>query len=501
MNQELKNEIQQIGKSIERVEEQLDRFKNGFPYLKIRKPATVESGIIKLSDKSLNQFIAFYDKRSYQYDITKFVPASGAASRMFKRLFAFLEEDEAVAESDDFLMKFFQELEKFAFVNSLNKKLEAQGTSVEEAKNNKQYHQIVKTLLLPDGLNYGELPKGLLEFHRYGDIAKTATSEHFTEGENYAKGKEGVVHLHFTVSPEHQQAFDTHVHELRKGFSDFEVSFSQQDPATDTIAVTPENEPFREEDGSILFRPAGHGALIENLNKIDSDIVFIKNIDNVVPDRYKEETIMYKKALGGLLMSVQNQLFSHLEKLERNINELELIEVEEFAREELMLSFKSDYNELPFVEKIGYLQYLLHRPLRVCGMVKNTGEPGGGPFWVEENDGSYSLQIVETSQFNPNDSEAQEALKSATHFNPVDLVCAFKDYAGRKFDLKKYVDPDTGFITEKSKNGKALKALELPGLWNGAMSNWITLFVEVPIETFNPVKTVNDLLRKEHQGV
>jgi len=501
MEQSLTNEIQQAGKSVETVEEQLGRFWNGFPFLKIKAPATVGNGIVKLSEASLNQFISFYEQRAHEYDITKFVPASGAASRMFKRLFAFLEEESSNAESDPFLKHFFQNINDFAFASSLNKSLQKQNSSLQEAIENKQYHQIVEALLLPKGLNYGQLPKGLLEFHQYGDVAKTATAEHFTEGENYAKGKGGKVHLHFTVSPEHQQAFDEHVDALRKGLSQFEVSFSQQNPATDTIAVTPENEPFREEDGSLLFRPAGHGALIENLNNIEADIVFIKNIDNVVPDRFKVETIRYKKALGGLLISLQKKLFGHLLKLERNINELELLEVETFAKEELMLSFKSDYGRLPFSEKVGYLQYLLHRPLRVCGMVPNTGEPGGGPFWIEENDGAHSLQIVETSQFNPDDAEAHKALEAATHFNPVDLICAYKDNAGRKFDLTRYVDSETGFITEKSKNGKALKALELPGLWNGAMSNWITIFVEVPIETFNPVKTVNDLLREQHQGV
>jgi hypothetical protein len=500
MNQSLKGIIQQMGKSPEKVEEQLGQFRSGFPFLDIKKPATVEDGVIKLSTDSLDHFISFYEERSLKYDVVKFVPASGAASRMFKRLFEFLEEEEKVADTDAFLKKFFEGLSNFAFAGALDKVLQTKGTKLEKARLEKQYHLIVSSLLNEDGLNYGQLPKGLLEFHRYGEVAKTPTAEHFTEGENYAKGKNGVVHLHFTVSPEHQSLFEDHIKDLNRGLSKFEVTFSQQDPATDTIAVTPENEPFV--DGNeILFRPAGHGALIENLNQVDADVVFIKNIDNVVPDHLKETTIRYKKGLAGLLISVQHQVFSHLEQLARNINELELLEVEEFARKELMLSLKDDYNELPFVEKVGYLQYLLHRPIRVCGMVPNTGEPGGGPFWIKESDGAYSLQVVETSQFNPDNEEATQALEAATHFNPVDLVCAYKDYAGKKFDLKKYVDYDTGFITEKSKGGKSLKALELPGLWNGSMSNWITLFVEVPIETFNPVKTVNDLLREQHQGV
>ncbi|QSE99167.1 DUF4301 family protein [Fulvivirga lutea] len=500
MNEDLKKELEQLCKSPAKVEEQLNRFKNGFPFLSIKKPATVGNGIIKLSEADLDHFISLYSKEAGNYEITKFVPASGAASRMFKRLFEFLTEDESESEDSKFLKKFFGGIEHFAFYNSLNKKLEAQGTSIEEAKKNKNYHQIVKALLNEDGLGYGQLPKGLLEFHLYDDSAKTPTAEHFSEGEKYAKGKGGQVRLHFTVSPEHQQAFNDEVAKLKKTFTDYEVSFSQQNPDTDTIAVTPDNEPFREEDGSILFRPAGHGALIENLNKIDADIVFIKNIDNVVPDHFKEKTIVYKKALGGLLIEVQKKLFAHLEKLTQNPSEGDIAAIESFAKNELMLSFKQGFETLSAGDKVSYLKSLLHRPLRVCGMVPNTGEPGGGPFWIEEKDGSKTLQIVETSQFNPDDKAAEQALNSATHFNPVDLICAFKDYQGKKFDLLKFVDADTGFITEKSKNGKDLKALEMPGLWNGAMSNWITLFVEVPIETFNPVKTVNDLLRAEHQG-
>ena len=500
MNEDLKKELEQLGKSVAKVEEQLNRFKNGFPYLEIKKPATVGDGIIKLSEADLDRYSSIYEKQSGDYEITKFVPASGAASRMFKRLFEFLTEDESEVEESKFLTKFFDGIEHFAFYNSLNKKLEAQGTSVAEAKKNKNYHQIVEALLNEDGLGYGQLPKGLLEFHSYGDDAKTPTAEHFTEGEKYAKGKGGKVRLHFTVSPEHQKAFEAEVAELKKNFSDYEVTFSQQDPDTDTIAVTPENEPFREEDGSLLFRPAGHGALIENLNEIDADIVFIKNIDNVVPDKLKEPTIKYKKALGGLLIDVQTKLFAHLQTLDKDPTEDQLTEIEKFAQEELMLTFKNAYNVQPLGYKLMYIKSLLKRPLRVCGMVPNTGEPGGGPFWTQESNGSQTLQIVETSQFNPDDKDAEAVLQLATHFNPVDLICAFKDYKGQKFDLRKFVDPDTGFITEKSKNGKDLKALEMPGLWNGAMSKWTTLFVEVPIETFNPVKTVNDLLREQHQG-
>ncbi|WP_340152518.1 DUF4301 family protein [uncultured Marivirga sp.] len=500
MDSKLQEDIQKAAKSIDLVEEQLNRFKNGFPYLPIDRPATIGDGLIQLSEKSIDEFISFYEKQSNDYNLIKFVPASGAASRMFKNLYAFLEEDESKAEHDQFLKKFFDNIHNFAFSQALDKEMQENGSGIDQALKNGEYHKIVQTLLFEDGLNYGNLPKGLLEFHDYKSGIKTPVAEHFTEGENYARGTEGKVRLHFTCSPEHQKLFEEHADHIRKGFSEFDITFSQQKPETDTIAVNPDNTPFYNEDGSILFRPAGHGALIENLNDLDSDIVFIKNIDNVVPDHLKLNTIHYKKALAGLLMSVQSRLFGYQNQLERNISELELLEIENFARKDLFLVFKDDYAQLDFSEKVGYLQYLLHRPIRVCGMVKNTGEPGGGPFWVKEEDGSLNLQIAETSQIDPDDKRAQEALQNSTHFNPVDLVCGIKDLHGRKFDLIKYRNPETGFITAKSKDGKELKALELPGLWNGAMSDWITLFVEVPLSTFNPVKTVNDLLREEHQA-
>jgi hypothetical protein len=500
MDKQLIDDIKKAGKSVELVEEQLERFKHGFPYLEIERPATIGDGLIQFSDKSLDEYISFYEKQSLKYNMIKFVPASGAASRMFKRLFAFLEEEESKALKDDFLKIFFENIHDFAFSTALNEKLKQQNTDIEAALKNKEYHLIVKTLLLEEGLNYGNLPKGLLDFHDYKSGIKTPVGEHFTEGENYARGLEGKVRLHFTVSPEHKELFEEHSEKIRKGFNDFEITYSQQKPETDTIAVNPDNTPFRNNDDSLMFRPAGHGALLENLNDLDHDIVFIKNIDNVVPDHLKLNTIHYKKALAGLIMSIQSRLFGYQNQLERNITEIELMEVERFARNDLYLVFKEDYDQLKFSEKVGYLQYLLHRPVRVCGMVKNTGEPGGGPFWVKADDGSLSLQIAETSQIDPNDDKAQNALKNATHFNPVDLVCAIKDLHGRKYDLRKYRNPETGFITEKSKDGKDLKALELPGLWNGAMSDWTTIFVEVPLNTFNPVKTVNDLLRSEHQA-
>jgi hypothetical protein len=344
----------------------------------------------------------------------------------------------------------------------------------------------------------------LLKFHHYDDHDRTPTYEHFIEGIQYALGEDNYVRLHFTVSPEHESKFKEEVlkikRPLEKAFNvKFEVTYSQQKKSTDTIAVNMDNTPFLEEDGSILFRPAGHGALLENLNEIDGDLIFIKNIDNVVPDRLKEETKKYKIALGGLLLEIQEKVFYALERLENSYSEADLKFAETVIAQDLNGKLKEDYQSLDAKEKGKYLIQKLNRPIRICGMVKNTGEPGGGPFWVKEDDGSLTLQIAETAQINLDDEAQREIMQSSTHFNPVDLVCSTKDYKGKKFDLLAFRDMRTGFITEKSKSGRDLKAQELPGLWNGSMAGWNTVFVEVPLITFNPVKTVNDLLRDEHQ--
>ena len=359
-------------------------------------------------------------------------------------------------------------------------------------------------MLFPDGLNYGNLPKGLLLFHSYEEGNRTPVGEQMTEGTLYAKDKNGVVNIHFTVSEEHKELFELLVAARRLGYelklgAKFRVSYSVQKPSTDTLAVDMENNPFRDEGGSLLFRPGGHGALIENLNDIDSDFIFIKNIDNVVPDRLKESEALYKQLLGGVLVKMQQRAFGYLGELTSGkCSNGKLQEILKFTENELCItsSDKSFANE---EELRNYLIAKLDRPFRVCGMVKNEGEPGGGPFIVENPDGTASLQILESSQIDINDARAVDAFKHGSHFNPVDLVCGVKCYKNNKFDLTQFVDKNTGFISQKSKNGKELKALELPGLWNGAMSDWNTIFVEVPVSTFNPVKTVNDLLRLEHQ--
>ncbi|MGY6560328.1 MAG: DUF4301 family protein [Nitritalea sp.] len=503
MTENLKEKIAAQGMDPQLAEKQIQHFEEGFPFLPIVKAATLGAGITKLDEEQLQATVAYYEKRAAQLDLVKFVPASGAASRMFKDLFAFLEGD-GLLEKDAFTQKFIQHLDKFAFYEALKKALAALGKPLEEVLAKKDYKTIVSALLEEHGLGYGALPKGLLQFHRYTDEIRTAAQEHFIEGIQYARGKDGRVRLHFTVSPEHQERFELLTEQVRPALEahygvEIHVSFSTQKKATDTIAVTADNEPFLEEDGSILFRPAGHGALLENLNDIQADIIFIKNIDNVVPDHLKPTTKTYKQALAGVLLQAQEQVFELLHQLEKGCDQALLLRAEALLEDKLGCKLSPRYYEWSFEERVAYVQRKLNRPLRACGMVKNTGEPGGGPFWVEDADGTLSLQIAETAQIDLSDPAQQEIVQTASHFNPVDLVCATKDYTGKPFDLLAFRDEQTGFITEKSKSGKVLKAQELPGLWNGAMAGWNTLFVEVPILTFNPVKTVNDLLREEHQ--
>lgn len=501
-----KKQIESRGSNSQSVAKQIDSFKKGFPFLHIEEAASVGNGIIKLDAESLQDKIAVYEEKvGVDIKPLKFVPASGAASRMFKALFEALEavdtkSENEVLKENKAATEYIAGFEKFAFADELKAKIKADGLE-ESAKNKIAY------LLTEKGLNYGNKPKGLLKFHNYEKGKRTPFEEHLVEGAKYARDAEGNVKLHFTVSPEHQEGFETLLKDIKTKYEEelgvnFDVSFSQQKPSTDTIAVDLNNDPFRNPDGSLLFRPAGHGALIENLNDLDADVIFIKNIDNVVPDKLKTPTIDYKKALAGVLLETQEKLFEYQRLLnERNrvaLSSVILSEAAEFVEKTLNTKPAESQYYTEKAELHNYLKEKLNRPLRVCGMVRNEGEPGGGPFWAENPDKTVSLQVTESSQINPNNEQQQNIVKNATHFNPVDLVCGTKNYKGEKYDLTQFTDPETGFISEKSKDGKALKAQELPGLWNGAMSNWNTLFVEVPIETFNPVKTVNDLLREQH---
>ncbi|WP_370088419.1 DUF4301 family protein [Ekhidna sp.] len=483
-------QIKKRGITLQKVDQQLDRFRKGFPHIHLTRSATIGDGIIKLSQEEVDHYVEAYDDRK-DLDVIKFVPASGAATRMFKPLFQFLEHFDGsnfdfITREEKKVGKFFTELDEFAFYGELSSEIiKRENRQVGEVLNGGGYKLIVETLLGQTGLNYGQLPKGLLKFHEYEEGPRTPAHEHLVEAKAYAH-KQGKIKVHFTVSPEHLEAFKSHVDGILGENDNFKVGYSTQLPETDTIASKPDFSPFRLDNGSLLFRPAGHGALLENLNQISTDIIFIKNIDNVVPDRIKKETIRYKKALAGVLITYQSKIFSLLSQLESGAD------VYDEARGLLEdLGYKGDFSNQKVEE-------LLNRPIRVCGMVKNEGEPGGGPFWVASGS-DQTLQIVESAQVDKDDKSQKSIFKTGTHFNPVDLVCGIKNYKGEKFDLLKYRDDETGFISEKSHNGQKLLAMELPGLWNGSMANWNTIFVEVPLITFNPVKTVTDLLKPTHR--
>ena len=506
LTQEDKALLAKKGISEEQIAAQLACFEKGFPFLKLEAAASIGNGIVATTDSERDAYIKAWEayKNEGGHVVTKFVPASGAASRMFKNLFEFLGADYD-EPTTDFEKKFFSQIEHFAFYVDLNEACRKNaGKDIPGLLVGKDYKAVVANLLEAAGLNYGALPKGLLKFHKYEDGARTPLEEHLVEGALYAAGADGKVNVHFTVSPEHRSLFEQLVGEKAAKYAEkygveYHVSFSEQKPSTDTIAADMDNRPFRDDKGHLVFRPGGHGALIENLNDLDSDIVFVKNIDNVVPDRLKADTVTYKQVLAGVLVTLQKKAFDYLRLIDSGQYTHEQIEeMIRFVQQELYCR-KHDIKDLEDGDLILYLKSKLNRPMRVCGMVKNVGEPGGGPFLAYNADGTVSLQILESSQIDMKDPEKKAMFEKGTHFNPVDLVCAIRDYQGRKFDLLRYVDPATGFISYKSKNGKDLKALELPGLWNGSMSDWNTVFVEVPLSTFNPVKTVNDLLREQHQ--
>ena len=495
-------QLKQLNISESDVTKQIEAFKKGFPFLPVQKAATVGDGIIRLEENVIENLIAQYDRKQASIRIIKFVPASGAASRMFKDLFAFLNASSPQLQDSPAVSKFFEGLEDFAFFSDLKKVIERDDKSLDELLDTQEYQTILSYVLTGIGLNYGSLPKGLIKFHKYNGTSRVAAEEHLVEGMEYGKSDNNNVSIHFTVSPEHLPLFKSLAEKATEQWPEvkFDVSFSEQKTATNTIAVDMDNEPFREQDGTILFRPGGHGALLSNLDDLEAEIIFIKNIDNVVPDKIKATTFRYKKALAGLLLNLREKISHHMNELkDSNPNQDAIIKAQEFLEYELNYQLPEAYNDYKPEAKVSFIQSRLNRPTRICGMVKNEGEPGGGPFWVKNQDGSMSLQIAETSQIDMNDPKQADIVRKATHFNPVDLVCSNVDFEGKKFDLIKYRDPTTGFITEKSKDGKKLKAQELPGLWNGSMADWNTVFVEVPVITFNPVKTVNDLLRPQHQ--
>lgn len=504
LTQEDRKQIAEKGISEEQLNVQLKNFETGFPYLRLEGAASVEKGIMVPDESACIEYKRIWGEYKKEgRRIVKFVPASGAASRMFKDMFAFLDAEYNVPTTS-FEKEYFANIHRFAFYDHLDAACKRnEGKGVEALIATGKYKSVVANMLGRDGLNYGGLPKGLLLFHDYEDGARTSLEEHLVEAALYADSN-GKADIHFTVSHEHLDLFKAKVaeckakYEARYGVS-MNITFSEQKPSTDTVAANPDNTPFRNEDGSLLFRPGGHGALIENLNDIDADIIFVKNIDNVVPDRLKRTTVEWKNVIAGILVALQRKVFGYLEKLDNgNYQYADLEEMLRFVQHDLCCCWDKA-ESLEKDELVCYLRKKLNRPMRVCGMVRNSGEPGGGPFLTYNTDGTVSLQILESSQINTAEETYAKMFRSGTHFNPVDLVCAVKDYKGRPFCLPEFVDKSTGFISLKSKNGRELKALELPGLWNGAMSDWNTVFVEVPLATFNPVKTVNDLLREQHQ--
>jgi Domain of unknown function (DUF4301) len=506
-------QIEQKGLTLKDVESQIAIFKSGIPYSNIAEAATNKNGIIVLNEDIIKQSVDTFEANKNNLSLLKFVPASGAATRMFKFLFRFVKEYNPDKESiNSYINKnklkdlslFLVGLEKFPFYKEVLGHLEQKGIDFNELSTSRKAWHFVHAMLDEEQLNFGNSPKGLLPFHEYkNDHISTAFEEHLYEAALYASDDNNAK-LHFTISERFKDKFDEEFKrieeyvEQKTGVS-FDIDFSYQHESTDTIAVTLKNEPFRE-DGNLLFRPSGHGALLKNLNNLDADIIFIKNIDNVVVKKYKEDVAKYKKVLAGILLQLQTKVFSYLNVLESSeLSEEKLIDIAEFLTRELNVKISHEFEKYSDKYKIEYLREKLDRPIRVCGMVKNEGEPGGGPFWVKDQSWNLSLQIVESAQINQKDRFQKEILMNATHFNPVDLVCGVKNYKGEKFNLENYVDPKAAFITTKTKVGKDLKALELPGLWNGSMAYWNTIFVEVPIITFNPVKTVNDLLKAPHQ--
>lgn len=509
-------DIQQIekkGLTVKKVEAQIYLFKAELPFINLKEAATIGNGILQLNAEQIKETILYFHKQRDSISILKFVPASGAATRMFKFLFQFIEEYKPSQETINSyinrhkakeLSLFLVGLEKLPFFEEVIYKTHKMVPDFNELSYGIQRVEFIKTLLDNDRLNYSFSPKGLLPFHRYKNHVSTAFEEHLFEAAMYASSN-NEASLHFTISEKYKHKFDEefkHIEEdvENKTNTKFNISFSYQKESTETIAVTTKNELFREENGSLLFRPSGHGALLENLNELDADVIFIKNIDNVVIINLEKEVGQYKMMLAGILLKIQEQAFQYQEDLDKeDVYEDDIIKIAEFLHNKMNVQISSEFEKYSAKYQIEYLAEKLNRPIRVCGMVKNEGEPGGGPFWVKSENGNISLQIVESAQIDKKNKLQKDILKKATHFNPVDLVCGIKNYKGKTFDLTKFVDSKTAFITIKTKAGKEIKALELPGLWNGSMANWNSIFVEVPLITFNPVKTVNDLLKPQHQ--
>jgi hypothetical protein len=489
-------QLKQKGISLEMIDNQLSMFKQGTKYMNIARPARLVDGIMHLSDEEYQMYLEKYDDAIDTKEVCKFIPASGAATRMFKDLYAYLDSGEISA----FVETFFTNIEKFAFYNELKQMLQDNGENLDVLLDQKEYKTILEFFLTDKGLAYGSLPKGLLSFHLKGEKPQTPIAEHVKEAKAYAGDN---AKLSFTIS---EQFHDRFVKEIeacleQEGAKAMSYDISYQKPETDTVAVDKNFQPFVLDNGDLLMRPGGHGSLVANLNDIDADIIFVKNIDNVCSEKYLKSTVDNKKVLAGVLLDLQEKAFDYIKKIENYDGEDDRFnfELRDFLEQELgILSKQLCRSEAE--DKVSYFKEILSRPIRVCGMVRNEGEPGGGPFWIRVEPWLLNLQIVESSQVKFEDKTQNVMFKESSHFNPVDIVCGVRDVNGNKYDLEKFVDKDAIFIAEKSHQGKDILALEHPGLWNGGMANWTTVFVEVPLKTFNPVKTINDLLRKEHQN-
>ncbi len=511
-------QIEAHGLNVEAVRDQIAHFERGAPHADLDRPCTVGDGIRQFDATELDHYIRIFEKSGRRRGLTKFVPASGAATRMFQALLKISTTRPSIRKSEIIELSkkeggeyreartFIENLHKFAFYDALAKQLRKRGEDINAISSNGNCGEIFNCLLTEKGLSYADCPKGLILFHKYPEGARTAFEEHLVEAAAYAKDDRDVCSVHFTVSPEHQSRFESLLERVRVEYEArygavFEVSFSVQSKSTDTIAVDEANRPYRDENGNLHFRPAGHGALIENLNRIGGDIVFIKNVDNVVPDRLKETNMQWKKALAGYLIALSDRISDALNRLiDGPVDDNLIPEILDWAPRELCVEVPGHIPDAPLAEQRDYLIHLLDRPLRVCGMVPSTGDPGGGPFWIREKDGTRSIQIVENAQIDPASPQQQSVLKGLTHFNPVDIFAAVRNRHGQAYFLPDFVDQDAFFISKKFKDGHPVKSLELPGLWNGGMAYWNTVFVEVPGDMFNPVKTVNDLLRENHQA-
>jgi hypothetical protein len=511
-------QIRRMGLTPDQVFNQIEIFLKGTPYLNLDRPCVVGDGIIQLTPDSLKKNISLYEKEAAERDLIKFVPASGAASRMVKTLIKAVKSGAQIRNKDletgllsdkkenNDLLKFISNMDRFACCWDLKSSMKNRGLDFDAAMRQGDFKDVLETLVTEKGLDYARMPKGLIKFHAYPEGARTAFEEHLAEAAGYAMGKDRRCRLHFTVSEAHMDRFQTLFDQVRAQYESlydvtYEISFSIQEKETDTIAVDMENKPFKGKDGRLLFRPGGHGALIQNLNRISGDVVFIKNIDNVAHDRFKVEMFAWKKALAGCLISLQQEMFYYLKQLHQEPVNIELIHgAADFIRNSLYQNLPADFNIMDVKQQRETLIQRLDRPIRVCGMVQNVGEPGGGPFWVREKNGEVSMQIVETSQIDMDNERQKSIFNALTHFNPVDIICGLRDWKGEPFDLLKYVDSGAVFISQKSEDGRDLKALEHPGLWNGAMAYWNTIFVEVPLITFNPVKQITDLLRDAHMS-